>query len=166
MKIVDYNIEGLQSLRQVLLQMEQSTYSIPLKVLSGASIGAHVRHVLEFYVCLLTRKGNQFSYDDRERNIQLETSCRLAIIAIDGICSMLEKIDGDHPVALTLDFSINCDGKLPLESTLYRELAYCLEHTIHHEALIKIGIENGTDIGPVTKTFGVAASTLRYKNGN
>ena len=44
----------------------------------------------------------------------------------------------------------------------YREVAYNLEHTIHHMALIKVGICEFTDI-LVPEGFGVAASTIKYR---
>ncbi|MEM9648432.1 MAG: hypothetical protein AAF969_08120, partial [Bacteroidota bacterium] len=43
-----------------------------------------------------------------------------------------------------------------------REVMYNLEHTIHHHALIKVGIQFFTDI-PLPESFGVAPSTLQHR---
>ena len=43
-----------------------------------------------------------------------------------------------------------------------RELFYCDEHTIHHLALIRVGIN---EIGgyQLNESFGVAPSTIKYR---
>jgi hypothetical protein len=42
-------------------------------------------------------------------------------------------------------------------------LAYCLEHTIHHQALIKIGLMELNLIHLIDQHFGVAPATIRFK---
>ena len=44
-----------------------------------------------------------------------------------------------------------------------RELLYCLDHAIHHQALIKIGLKELQIADLVGDDFGVAYSTLRYR---
>ena len=44
----------------------------------------------------------------------------------------------------------------------YREIAYNLEHTIHHMALIRVGLRELGDIA-VDDSYGVASSTLKYR---
>ncbi len=44
-----------------------------------------------------------------------------------------------------------------------REMVYLVEHSIHHYALIRIGLqENFSDIF-IPKNFGVAYSTVKYR---
>ena len=49
-------------------------------------------------------------------------------------------------------------------STLPRELLYCLDHAIHHKALIKVGLKEFGIEDYVNSKFGIAYSTLRYRN--
>lgn len=44
-----------------------------------------------------------------------------------------------------------------------RELAYCLEHSIHHQALIKVGLKEQNIENLIDENFGVAPATIRHK---
>ncbi|WP_339837617.1 hypothetical protein [uncultured Flavobacterium sp.] len=49
-------------------------------------------------------------------------------------------------------------------STNYeRELLYNLEHSIHHQALIKVAVLKNPSI-KICENFGVAKSTIEYRN--
>jgi hypothetical protein len=49
-----------------------------------------------------------------------------------------------------------------LATNYYREIAYNLEHTIHHMALMRIGIQEVSDIS-LSEDFGVASSTIKHR---
>jgi len=49
-----------------------------------------------------------------------------------------------------------------IPSNYYRELAYNLEHTIHHMALIRVGVNEVSSI-ELPVEFGVAYSTVKYR---
>ena len=51
----DICIENLRELKHVLLDLEDDAYATSFDLLSNASIGQHVRHVLEFYLCHLNQ---------------------------------------------------------------------------------------------------------------
>jgi hypothetical protein len=56
----------------------------------------------------------------------------------------------------------NSTGVVAIPSNYYREIAYNLEHTIHHMALIRVGI-NEVSMIELPQDFGVAYSTIKYR---
>lgn len=137
------------------------TFSTPLSVLSGATIGEHVRHSIEMYICL--QNGYNFgsvNYEMRARNKSLQTSVSKAICELELIKSTL--FLEDKPLLLLAAYDYNTDKQSAYSSTYFRELAYCLEHLIHHMALIRIGFM-ALDYIVLPETFGMAPSTHRVK---
>ena len=49
-----------------------------------------------------------------------------------------------------------------INTNYFREIIYNLEHCIHHQALIRVAIEECTDL-QLPESFGVAPSTLLYR---
>lgn len=126
--------------------------------LEGASIGGHYRHIIEIFLCLLENyKTGTINYDQRRRSQKMETDPAFALQKINYIMANLERENKSIFLEQTLD-----GEKLLLESNYYRELLYNLEHAIHHQALIKIGISQLGNI-EISKDFGVAHSTLAYR---
>ena len=56
----------------------------------------------------------------------------------------------------------HAESPITLATNFYREVAYNLEHTIHHMALIRVGITEVSDI-ELPEEFGVASSTIKYR---
>ena len=82
------------------------------------------------------------------------------------ILAGLETLSEGDPVNLEADYSIDGKSMNTVNSTVGRELAYCIEHSIHHQALIKAGLI-GSGLKDLTdKDFGVAYSTIRYRNSS
>jgi hypothetical protein len=97
------------------------------------------------------------NYDQRDRDATIETDPDFALMKMVKLVSTLPqddvrlRIQSQHPT-----------GDVFLDSTAYREILYCLEHCIHHMALIKVGLlELG--IANIPENFGVAYSTIAYK---
>jgi hypothetical protein len=70
----------------------------------------------------------------------------------------------DYPLTLQGDFSENSVHHIQLLSSFHRELAYCLEHSIHHQALIKIGLIELGALHLIDESFGVAPATLKFRS--
>lgn len=163
--MIEHCRTNLMEIKSLLKQIEKQQYSSPLTLLSGSSIGQHVRHILEFYLCLLSAKETgTVNYDLRKRNLTLETDSEFAQNQIDFILQSIEK--NEIPTNLTLEANYTNTEGLPdsISTTYQRELSYCLEHSIHHQALIKVGLKE-LDIENIINTnFGVAPATIRHKN--
>ncbi|MBK7763769.1 MAG: DinB family protein [Bacteroidetes bacterium] len=143
----------------VLQQIIEEDYSRPCKELSNATIGQHTRHCIEMYQCLFAGYENgMVCYDKRKRNHQIEVNKQLAIELLNDIQERLDQTNCN----MQLHYEIN-SMEVCVESNYFRELMYNLEHTIHHQALIKVAIQQFTQIS-LPPSFGVAASTIQYKN--
>lgn len=166
MNITKYNQENLRTIQALIETMSDEQFKEPLDILSGASIGAHVRHILEFYICLLRANSTDtLCYDDRERNQRIENDRSLALVTVNNIRLTLEEIKSDRNMKLKSDFSASGDDVLLLDTSLFRELAYCFEHSVHHEALIKVGTKHLLNDSGLIENFGLAPSTVRHRNG-
>ena len=159
--------ENLMQLMRLLNAISQSDYTNKNDILSGATISQHIRHILEFYLLLIAGSfTNTISYDKRERDVAIENHPSYAIKKIEMILAGLETLSEEDPVKLEADYSVSGKSWNTLNSTVGRELAYCIEHSIHHQALIKAGLI-GSDLKDLTdKDFGVAYSTIRYRDGS
>ena len=154
-------IENFRALKGVLFEMSDALYATPLNVLSDSSIGQHVRHVLEFYLCLLHAQDSGIvNYDARQRDLELQTEVKRANDTIDHLIHRIDASRVDVPLTLKGDNGTDVPQPFEVTSNFQRELAFNLEHCIHHQALIKVGLR---DLG-VSMTgahFGVAPSTVR-----
>ncbi len=163
MEIVEHIRTNLGEIRNLMLSLEDIHFTFRFKCLSGASIGQHVRHILEFYQCLF-ETGNVICYDDRKRDIRIETNQAFAIKVIDTILTELKLVGEDRSILLRSNLSAEPYDNVYLSTSLYRELAYSLEHSIHHQALIKVGITQLCLEDTLSENFGLAPATVRYRN--
>ncbi|MES2794459.1 MAG: DinB family protein [Bacteroidota bacterium] len=163
MKIINLaNIEVLNQLKAVLEQFEGIDYKKSLKILNEISIGQHTRHIIEFYQCLFYGQENDLiNYDDRNRDLRIETDLEYAIWHIDQILLKLNSYLDDSKIFLVVSFGLNNETKVG--TSFERELAYLIEHTIHHLAIINIAIKELHPEIIVPKYFGVAYSTIQYQ---
>jgi hypothetical protein len=153
---------NLDELIHLLSQMSNEEYSKCCKTLFSASIGQHTRHIIELYLELIQGSKNiEICYDNRARNIVLETDVFIALEAIASIKIDIEQLQ-DAPVHLKARFS-NSGISSILGTTIFRELAYNLEHSIHHQALIKVGLSELGKLNLINENFAVASSTIRFR---
>ncbi len=149
----------LLELRDILLQLPDVVYTAPCPLLSDASIGQHTRHVVEMYLVLLNGyQSGHVCYDDRPRNKKIEEKVTYAAKILHKIAHNL--LQADKKLLLTHQLNGNIH-RIP--TSYNRELMYNLEHTIHHEALLRVAIADFTRIVLPT-SFGVAPSTLKFRD--
>lgn len=159
-----YCKENLNEIKKVLLQLSDENYSYASETLFGATIGQHVRHILEFYQSVFNGLDlKTINYDNRKRNLLLETDSNYAIQVIDEINSCLSLDILDQTLLLEGNFCAEEGKEIQIQTTLFRELAYCLEHSIHHQALIKVGLLEVNCLSYIDETFGLAPATIRHK---
>jgi hypothetical protein len=141
----------------------QEAYSKPLSILSGNSIGRHVRHVVELYKALIDGYDSEvICYDNRKRDVRMEIDILFAEGQLSTIISGMSHLN-DKPIVMISSFDNKGDREHRICSSYYRELAYNIEHAIHHMALIRIAVEQHFPEVLIEEEFGVAPSTIRYR---
>jgi uncharacterized damage-inducible protein DinB len=148
----------LIKLIDTLNYLSYDEYVQPLPMLSDSSIGQHTRHIIELFQQL--NKGyeiNRIDYDNRKRNLKIQSNISYAVECMAEIISSLEKENKQLSIS-----TVNNNNETMIETNYFRELMYNIEHCIHHQAIIKIGLlllgkENLND------NFGIAKSTLLYR---
>lgn len=144
-----------------LSQLSSQQYMQPCKTLFNNTIGQHVRHIIELFQCLENGyEAGTVNYEKRKRDTQIETDKELASRLLLEIHRGLAKSNKTLTLEACYDDHIN--ESISIETNYHREIAYNLEHTIHHMALIRVGI---TEIATIQlpDDFGVASSTIKYR---
>jgi uncharacterized damage-inducible protein DinB len=152
---------------QIIDTLEQITdkdFTTPSPALGHVTIGQHLRHTLEFFICLQQgfEKGC-VNYDKRKHDRAIETDKSLALKTISKIREFINEQTTDASLKLEVGYNTHHDECITIESNFYRELAYNIEHMVHHMAIIKIGIREVAGYVVLPPNFGVAVSTIRYQ---
>jgi len=151
----------LLQVKALLIQMDDKDYAMRCSELSNASIGEHTRHIIEMFQCITNEyKSGIVNYDKRERNKLIENDSNFAAEQIDILLNNVNKPNKDFLLQQN-----GVDEIISINTNYYRELVYNLEHCIHHQALIKIGLLLNFDY-TIDENFGVAFSTIEYRNRN
>lgn len=148
-------------LAESLEQISQQEYIQPCKTLFNNTIGQHVRHVIELFQCL--EKGYEqgvVNYEKRKRDLAIETDKALASRLLLDIYNGLGR--SNKELILEATYDDHSAEPITIATNYFREVAYNLEHTIHHMALIRVGLTEVTNI-TLPENFGVASSTVKYK---
>ena len=102
--------ENLLQLKNLLNTISESDYTKETEALSDATIGQHMRHILEFYLLLVSGSfTGTISYDKRERDLRIENSPSFAMDTIDRLLPAIDTIREEDSVILEADYTI--DGK-------------------------------------------------------
>ncbi|MGO4771081.1 DinB family protein [Flavobacterium sp. W22_SRS_FK3] len=150
--------QSLDELISLLEQLSDQEYSKSCEALSNATIGEHIRHIIEMFQCLENSYDSGIlNYDSRERNKQIQTETEFAK-------QLILKIEfGLKSENKTIYLEQIIDGlTMRIQSNYYRELLYNLEHCVHHKALIKVAVLQSENI-LINENFGIARSTVEYR---
>lgn len=153
----------LSQLTDLVHQIKDSDFVKPAETLSYSTVGQHLRHTLEFFICFEHgfEKG-LINYDKRAHDKLIETDKFIALNAITKISEFINKLD-DRPIKLEVGYDLEKEIYLTIDTTATRELVYNIEHAVHHMAIMKIGIKEIAPYIQLSPDFGIAASTIRYK---
>jgi hypothetical protein len=131
----------LAELGSVVIGLPNDIYRTTLDGAVSGSIGEHVRHCLDHVAALLqpTPTGT-LSYDHRARGTAVETDPAAALQRIYRLKTALAQWHGrslDEPIRVASLISLRGDSLISW-STLAREFAFVVSHTIHHQAVIAV----------------------------
>lgn len=154
--------ERLDELMRLVVTLPAEVYRARTANASGA-IGEHVRHVLDHLSALIGASPTAvLSYDHRTRGTSVESDPSAAVREMMRLDLALERWTDrslDEPIAVAA--ILDAEGlSVTGWSTLARELAFVMNHTIHHQAIIALLLEfQGQE--PLDDRFGYAPSTPR-----
>lgn len=157
------NLHLLAQASSLIARINDKAYREPPHANLPHRVGAHMRHIIEFYECFLDGlDSSHVDYDARKRDESVETNRRAALKKIRSIVQQLEKAShrGDSIIWVRMEDASDNLGDPFLTSSLGRELQVLASHTVHHFALIALILQaHGVN---VAADFGVAPSTVSY----
>ena len=162
--LVQANITSLMSIKRMLLAINDQQYRAVVAPFT-ASLGKHLRHVIEHYQLLLDGLDDGYiDYDDRLRGEIDESERSSMIMRIQRVCQALHEIpsrySGDEMIMIST--AVDQASEVPkVSSGLNRELVFLQSHSVHHYAIISAILKlQNVD---VDADFGVATSTLIHE---
>jgi hypothetical protein len=151
--------ENFNEIINLLEKLDNTNYTFCHPELSNATIGEHTRHIIEMYQSLINNyESGIINYDKRERNFSIQTDKNFAISCMNAIVTEIDKPNKELTLQQGLD-----QVMYTIASNYERELLYNLEHSIHHQALIKVAVLKYPSI-ELVENFGIAKSTIEYRN--
>ena len=103
------------------------------------SVGAHMRHCIEFFRTFFAGIATgRIDYDRRERDQRLQSSraaCLQEVERLTDQCRKLGKFDMSAPIEVSETLS-SARPSGPVATTPEREILFLSQHTIHHVAIM------------------------------
>jgi hypothetical protein len=123
-----------------------------------------LRHTLEFLSCLESGfASGTINYDQRARDKSIEASSINALALIVRIRSFVSDNAYNKPLTLIASYGRDSTEACAITTNYSRELAYNIEHAVHHMAIMKIALREIAPYLKLADDFGVAVSTIRHK---
>ncbi|MBT1700447.1 DinB family protein [Fulvivirgaceae bacterium PWU4] len=150
--------EQLCCLRDLLYRLNDEQYTCRSSMLNHATIGQHVRHVIELGQCLiLAYQTGVLNYDKRKRDERMENSRSFALQQLNDLFQSINKPEKKLQLQVATS-----QGTHTLETWFHREVFYNTEHAIHHMALIRVALKE-MQLDIVNDNFGVAYATVQHR---
>jgi hypothetical protein len=157
-------INILSQLIDLVSHISQADFVKPSEALSQSTIGQHLRHTIEFFICF--EQGFEqgvINYDKRAHDKLMEGDKFIALSAINRIINFVSTLENDKLLKLEVAYDLYKEDFVTIDTSAIRELVYNIEHTVHHMAIMKIGVREISPYVKLAHDFGIAASTIRYK---
>jgi hypothetical protein len=156
----------MRELRELLAGLSSEQYSARAgDLFANSTIGGHVRHCLDHARTLVDGwRTGIVDYDHRARGTHIETDLTAADAELGRLIASVQRLanlNADDSIGVSV-MPTRDGASITLSSTLARELAFVLSHTIHHNATIRgIALSLGR---AVPASFGYAPSTLAHQD--
>lgn len=154
----------LNQCARFIAHLNPDAYAHPCSMVSGSTIGQHVRHMLDhFEAVAASLDAAVIDYDHRERDTPVERDPDAALSRLHSIADRLASLRAaDLSAAVRVRVMLSSAGECSeCGSTLARELAFTAHHAVHHHAMIAaIAAAYGL---AVPTGFGKAPATLHHE---
>src|SRR5688572_12815623 len=95
----------LDQLEDVVNQISADDFSKPSPSLSQSTVGQHLRHTIEFFVCLETGfQAGLINYDKRAHDRLIESDKFIALASIQRIRNFVAGISADQALKLEVGY--------------------------------------------------------------
>jgi len=148
----------------LLNNISSETYTRKEEGPHRASLGAHYRHVLDHFLCLLEGlETGQIDYDQRRRSPEIENSEIEALFVTEELIRKFNELPSDtllRPCTVIYSVGYGEPEAQAVGSNVAREVMFCVGHAIHHYAILKL-LAAAMSV-KLPYEFGVAPSTLKH----
>src|SRR5688572_16803900 len=126
----------LNQLTDLITRMSEEDFSKPSEALGKSTIGQHIRHTLEFFICFECGAAQGIiNYDKRAHDKLIESDKFLALNAVRKISEFVNTLDHNLPLKLEVGYDLQQENFITIETNVMRELVYNIEHAVHHMAI-------------------------------
>jgi len=153
---------SLVQLSKVLEAITDEVYVMRMDEVYDASVGLHVRHVIDHYDMFFAGLPDKLiNYDARPREASVETQRGCALERIQSLIEQMEKMsDQDSSVQVIMELQSRPTKETRQASSIARELAFLHSHATHHYATLALMLKVcNRDID--LPEFGLAPATIR-----
>src|SRR3954462_8697321 len=101
-------IQILQQLAQLVNEIDGRDFNKPSEALSNSTIGQHLRHTLEFFICF--ENGYQkglINYDKRSHDKLIETDKFVALLCINRTISFVNNLTANKSLRLEVGYDLD-----------------------------------------------------------
>lgn len=159
--IIQSSIHTLSNSKQLLCSLSNEDLSNHSVSPYYSCIGSHIRHILDFYDCIIDGIDNTtIDLTKRKRDERMHTDCNYTLSHVERIIDTLKRFDN---YSFTKHYVVSDDlgiGKVDIMYTLGAVLAQANSHAIHHYAIISYILDR-LEIPVKDESFGYNPTTPR-----